>query len=338
MHLETRRIRWTEDRTAWTEELGQWKQARDAWEKQREDWSNQRLEAMKKIPSSSETIESASSEEEKTALKNLEAECKVLTEERDALSRKVSELNSSLESIASAKILVEKDRDFFHEQYAQASSFVGSVRAENSELEERVKIAEGQAQEGVAMIKALFETKVKAFQDDIYRWKTLAEMLQEKDTRTNDDVRERAAQATELESFCKKLLQDNASLETDLRKLGHAHQRVSMQRSKLSRKIISLTKEKAALKGRLAKFSSALEESMKPPKQNHDTSFCGDCESPDPNDMDVMPLSQSILNESSNFDDDAWFYCPWRAKDSELQCSEMFDSKEVGSVSNSASM
>ncbi|KIM59896.1 hypothetical protein SCLCIDRAFT_74932, partial [Scleroderma citrinum Foug A] len=220
--LEERRKRWTEDRAAWVEEIERWRHAHD-------------------------DLDMVTS----TAKATWASEREVLINERDELSRKVTELGASVDAVAAAKLSAEKDRDFFREQYAQASSYVSSVRGENVELEGRVAIAESQAKEGVAAIKALFEAKVKALQDDVHRWKMLAEILQMKDSRTNDDVRKRAAQAAELEAFCKKLLQENDSLQADLRKLGRAQQRVSVHRNKLQRKVVSLVKDKAGLKMKL---------------------------------------------------------------------------------------
>ncbi|KAI6157095.1 hypothetical protein BKA82DRAFT_126330 [Pisolithus tinctorius] len=275
--LEERRKRWTDDRLAWTEEMERWKEAHDVWKRQRDDADT------------------------------LGADRKALIEARDLLSEKVSQLSASVNQMAAAKASVETDRDFFREQYLQASGFVNSVRAENAELEERVKIAEGQAEEGVAKIKQLFETKIKAFQDDIYRWKTLAEILQEKDSRTNDEVRTRAAQTTELESLCRTLLRDNNSLETDLRKLGRALQRVSVQRSKLSSKVLSITKEKARLRAKLAKCSDSQDSSKS--VQEHST----------------IVLSDDA--EKASFDGEEWFACLWRHQ-LEL-CPRIFDCKEV---------
>jgi alpha-D-ribose 1-methylphosphonate 5-triphosphate diphosphatase PhnM len=65
-----------------------------------------------------------------------------------------------LDALTRSKGLAEKDRDFFRDQYTQASGFVNATRAENVELEEKAKIAEGQARDGVALIKHMFEVIV----------------------------------------------------------------------------------------------------------------------------------------------------------------------------------
>lgn len=334
--LEERRKRWTDDRLAWTEEMERWKEAHDVWKRQRDESPHQQLKPPEQATGMNGVAKTHALEENRPNLNGehvatfsadtLGADRKALIEARDLLSEKVSQLSASVNQMAAAKASVETDRDFFREQYLQASGFVNSVRAENAELEERVKIAEGQAEEGVAKIKQLFETKIKAFQDDIYRWKTLAEILQEKDSRTNDEVRTRAAQTTELESLCRTLLRDNNSLETDLRKLGRALQRVSVQRSKLSSKVLSITKEKARLRAKLAKCSDS-QDSSKSVQEHSTIVLSDDAESVDPNAMDVMAASQPTPpHEEASFDGEEWFACLWRHQ-LEL-CPRIFDCKE----------
>ena len=173
-----------------------------------------------------------------------------------------------------------------------------------------------------------FQTKVKALQDDVYRWKSLADILQVKDSRTNDDVRKRAAEAAELSAICKEMLRENASLEADLRQLGRAQQRVSVQRNKLQRKVVSLTKQKAGLQMRLSKHSTSQDISHSQ-VLDQSMSFQNDSENWDPNDIDIMPASQvppPPLDESS-YEDVSWFSCMWREET--VLCSRMFDSKEV---------
>ncbi|KAF9223102.1 hypothetical protein BS17DRAFT_153756 [Gyrodon lividus] len=283
------KITWATDQTKWEAE-------RDAWAEEKVGW-----------------------ESERTALR----------EEREALSQSVAMLTASVEVVTAAKVVAEKDRDFFREQYTQASGFVGSVSAENVELEKKAKIAEGQAQEGVAMIKALFENRVKALRDDIRRWKSLAELLQEKDNRTNDEVRLRAAQAPELEERCRRLAGENSSLEMDLRKLGQAQQRVAVQRNKLYHNVLMLKKERASLKSKLSQLVKAAgtstQETSNPVPEDQTAPLPEDLESMEFNDMDILldPLPQS--GETSF--DDTWFPCMWRPQFRD-QCQQVFDSKE----------
>lgn len=132
-------------------------------------------------------------------------------------------LTLDIETAIKGKVSAEQDRDFFREQYAIASGFVSSVRDENAELEKQIKIATDQAHSGVSLIKTTFELRTKSLEEDVRAWRRIAEFLMEKDHRTNDDIRRRAAEEPELrarsdrqegalEDFGESLLQ----LEKDL--------------------------------------------------------------------------------------------------------------------------
>ena len=111
-------------------------------------------------------------------------------------------LTSNIETAIRGKVSAEQDRDFFREQYTKASGFVSSVRDENAELEKQIKIATDQAQSGVSLIKTTFELRTKSLEEDARAWRRIAEFLIEKDHRTNDDIRRRAAEEPELRARC----------------------------------------------------------------------------------------------------------------------------------------
>lgn len=143
--LEVERVAWTKERDALLNDITQRTEELTALTKARGEDDQKRLEW---------DAERASSAEEKA---RWETERAALQEKQEISSRSIGELTASVESLTFAKVSAEKDRDFFREQYTQASAFVSSVRDENTELEKRVKIAEGQAQEGVAAIKTFHE-------------------------------------------------------------------------------------------------------------------------------------------------------------------------------------
>ena len=135
-----------------------------------------------------------------------------------------------IETATRGKVSAEEDRDFFREQYAKASGFVTSVRDENAELEKRIKIATDQTQSGVSLIKTTFELRMNSLEKDVRAWRRMAEFLVEKDRRTNDDIRRRAAEEPELRARCdrqesaledtsERLLQLEADLEEKQKKL-----------------------------------------------------------------------------------------------------------------------
>ena len=111
-------------------------------------------------------------------------------------------LTLNIETAIRGKVSAEQDRDFFREQYAMASGFVSSVRDENAELEKQIKIATDQAHSGVSLIKTTFELRTKSLEEDVRAWRRIAEFLIEKDHRTNDDIRRRAAEEPELRARC----------------------------------------------------------------------------------------------------------------------------------------
>jgi hypothetical protein len=111
-------------------------------------------------------------------------------------------LTLNIETAIRGKVSAEQDRDFFREQYAKASGFVSSVRDENAELEKQIKIATDQAQLGVSSIKTTFELRTKSLEEDVRAWRRIAEFLIEKDRRTNNDIRRRAAEEPELRARC----------------------------------------------------------------------------------------------------------------------------------------
>jgi hypothetical protein len=112
---------------------------------------------------------------------------------------------ASLETQVRARASAEEDRDFFRAQYSQASAFVSSVRAENTELEERVAVAEGRAVDGVALVRATFTERVKQLEGEVSKFKATARLLMEQDRRTGEDIRRRAGEEPGLRARCEVL-------------------------------------------------------------------------------------------------------------------------------------
>lgn len=124
--------------------------------------------------------------------------------EKSAWESERTLLNSQNAMSEKSRIQAEQDREFIRDQYANASAYVTAVREENKELEQRVKIAEEQSTKGVELIKATFESRVAKLQDEAKAWRRMAEFVMEKDMRTNDDVRRRAAEESELRTLCRR--------------------------------------------------------------------------------------------------------------------------------------
>jgi hypothetical protein len=123
-----------------------------------------------------------------------------------------------IEKATQGKVSAEVDRDFFREQYSKASAFVSSVRDESIEMEKRMKIATDQTQSGLRLIKSTFELRIKTLEKDVHTWRRIAEFMVEKDRRTNDDIRKRAAEEPDLRARCDR--QQIALEDTSKRLLG----------------------------------------------------------------------------------------------------------------------
>lgn len=174
--------------------------------------------------------------------------------------------------------------------------------------------------------------RVKALQADIDRWKGLTELLQEKDRRTNDELRLRAAQTPELVERCDRLTAENKSLETDVRRLGQAQQRRVFQRNRRFYEILLLKKERASLRSKLSKRRKAVDSEVTTSTQETPLSvptppILEDPESIDPNDTGILPdsMAQSL---DATLDEPALYPCMWRLLWRD-QCQLIFDTKEV---------
>lgn len=174
----------------------------------------------------------------------------------------------------------------------------------------------------------------------------MTELLQEKDRRTNDELRLRAAQAPELADLCSRVTAEKKSLEVDFRKLAQIQQRSIVQRNKLYREVFLLKKEKASLKSKLAKLAKMADRSTQdtsysapvpPLLQDPDSLDPNDMEpvppllqdpdSLDPNDMEMLPDPTPPLSDAS-VEEPALFPCMWRPHWRD-QCQHVFDTKEV---------
>ncbi|KAK2467658.1 hypothetical protein APHAL10511_000513 [Amanita phalloides] len=126
-------------------------------------------------------------------------------------------LTTAVQEMTRAKEAALKEIDFVKGLYDRASNFAASTSRENRELEERAKIAEGQAKIGVAMIKATLENRVKELENHVDKWQTMATFLIHKDQRTdNDELRQRAAEHPELEAKCQSLEEEVGLLRAQL--------------------------------------------------------------------------------------------------------------------------
>lgn len=113
----------------------------------------------------------------------------------------------------------EKDRDLFRDLYSKASLHASEVSKENNELTERASLAETQARDGLAMIKATYEERIRLLEQEVERWKGQVHVLTERDKRMDDELRRRAALEPELRTENIRLKEQLDSLEEDYRRM-----------------------------------------------------------------------------------------------------------------------
>lgn len=130
-------------------------------------------------------------------------------------------LTSSLEAQRRERTSAEEDRDFFKEQYAQASGYVASVRAQNDELEKQAQISERRAVEGVRLVRETFTERVKQLEAEIQQKRNLCDLLIERDKRTGDEIRRRAGEEPGLRTRC-------AELETQIERLNIVNEALTL--------------------------------------------------------------------------------------------------------------
>lgn len=154
----------------------------------------------------------------------------------------------------------------------------------------------------------------------------MTELLQEKDKRTNDELRLRAAQAPELRDLCGRLDAENKSLKVDVWKLQYAQQRSAVKRKKFYHEIFALKKERASLRSKISQLVKLADSGTQEPCHSAPAPpILEDPESMDPNDMEISP---DPTPQSSDVGFDELFPCMWRPQWRD-QCQQIFDTKEV---------
>ena len=128
---------------------------------------------------------------------------------------KLIQLRKENEELQRRKAEAEKDRDLFRDLYNKASAHASEVSKENNELLERAELAEGQARDGLAMIKATYDDRVRRAEEEAKRWKAQYQLLTSRDTRMDDDIRRRAALEPELRAEVARLQEKLDHLEED---------------------------------------------------------------------------------------------------------------------------
>ncbi|KZT75049.1 hypothetical protein DAEQUDRAFT_720259 [Daedalea quercina L-15889] len=132
--------------------------------------------------------------------------------ERQEWEKKAKEQDETVSRLRASKEESDLDRDLFREYYGKASSHAMEMKAKKEELEVELSVAQSQLSEGLSLIKGMYEERIKRIQEEADKWKSLCEVLAEKDERTNDDIRRRAAEEPELREEVRRLQMEVAEL------------------------------------------------------------------------------------------------------------------------------
>ncbi|OBZ79929.1 Exocyst complex component 1 [Grifola frondosa] len=143
-----------------------------------------------------------------------------LTEEMTKLATLTKEHEVAIQDHQRKKTDAESDRDLFRSLYDKASDYAAGLTKENKDLEERATLAEGQKDAGLKMVKGMYEQRVKVLQAEAEKWKGMYKVLTDRDTRTDDDLRRRAALEPQLQEDNTRLMAENAQLRSELQKGG----------------------------------------------------------------------------------------------------------------------
>ena len=114
---------------------------------------------------------------------------------------------------------IEDDRDLLRKLYDDVSTHAQRLARENVELEEGRQRAEDRAQAGVAMVKATLNAQVVALKAEAEQLAALVKVLKDKDERTNDEVRARAAREPELQEENAQLRRENMEMRRKVEKM-----------------------------------------------------------------------------------------------------------------------
>ncbi|KAG2004813.1 hypothetical protein CC2G_003331 [Coprinopsis cinerea AmutBmut pab1-1] len=124
-------------------------------------------------------------------------------------------LELELKRAMERKDLADRDCASFREQYMKAYAATSELQSEKKDLQKELEIAKKQTVEGVAAIRAMFDGRLKDLKKDRDKWQRVAEFIMEKDKRTNDDIRRRAAEEPEVRRRYQKYKEKAVILEQE---------------------------------------------------------------------------------------------------------------------------
>lgn len=213
----------------------------------------------------------------------------------------------------------EKNASIFKDLYSKASSFTDELREENANLRSRLTLAETQVSKGIQQIRALYSAQAKKMSTELERSQLLLRVLQEKDRRTDDDVRRKAAREPELLAKIEELRADYREKKGDLATVLRQRDDLLVEKQHLNDQIEAARSERLGLRTELRRLQvelarfSARERSIKK--------------------MIDLPNSLDQDADTEDEDDDPSeeevFVCSWAIDDGAERCGETFSNRQV---------
>lgn len=266
------------------------------------------------LSSSEPAIESAAAEAAalQASMDELRETYESSVKERDGLVVEIDLLKISRDD-------AEKNASIFKDLYSKASSFTDELREENANLRSRLTLAETQVSKGIQQIRALYSAQAKKMSTELERSQLLLRVLQEKDRRTDDDVRRKAAREPELLAKIEELRADYQEKKGDLATVLRQRDDLLVEKQHLNDQIEAARSERLGLRTELRRLQvelarfSARERSIKK--------------------MIDLPNSLDQDADTEDEDDDPSeeevFVCSWAIDDGAERCGETFSTRQV---------
>ncbi|OCH94697.1 hypothetical protein OBBRIDRAFT_831529 [Obba rivulosa] len=150
----------------------------------------------------------------------------MLAQEKARAEAANQEQQKIIEDLQRRKHDAESDRDLFKELYDKASAHASEVGEQKTQLQRELSVASGQVTDGLTMIKRMYVGRMQKLQEELVQWKGLCKVLTDKDERTDDEVRRRAAEEpilreenAELREAVEDLQENVARLQTRIQEL-----------------------------------------------------------------------------------------------------------------------
>lgn len=247
-----------------------------------------------------------------------EDKLKALTEAFDAMVIERDSLVAEVSLLKGARDDAVKDADLFRELYGKASSFVDETKKENVTLAERIVLLESQLKNGLRLIRSQNEAQVSKLTDELERCHLQLRVLKDKDQRTDDTVRRRAAREAELQPRITELLeeidetrQEVSAVVRNRNQLLVRNREIEEDLEKARSQAAAAHEENLGLRIEIARYVARERLTIKTFKQTSNGLEDGD------SDSQVSSDSEEV------------FVCSWVTEGDEKQCGKHFASKMV---------